>query len=1003
MARFTQFFQYIQNPIPSTAVLLFFAVAGGPLFAQIDRANLTGTVTDVSGAVVPHASILAVSQDTGFSRQVASGSAGTYSVTGLPIGTYDLTFSRQGFRTLDVKSIKLFVGQTRTVDATLEVGALSAHVDVHATAEALNNTNAEVGAVVESQQLHQIPVNGRNWSVLETLAPGAVNVGSGDQHSIRFNGRARDDMNYTFDGIDATGVQESAQKTDVRLNISLESIAEFRVSSAVYTAESGSAGGGQVSAVSKSGTNEFHGSMFDFLRNDAFDARSPFDPSRLPAFRMNQFGAEIGGPIVKNRSFFYADYEGIRQSLGQTLIGFVPGASFRSRVLSASPELQPIIKAYPIGQTHIDANTDQLTVQGSNTVREDSGMIRFDQRFTDNTTMYARFNIDDGFIQQPNGAEGAHNDLAIRPSNAVIDLMHVFSPRVINEAKFGMNRSAYNNPLVGVVPVTVNVPQFDALSNSSLDVEVGTTFTWADNLTLVHGRNTFKTGIDIERIRLNNSSNAIATSSITYTSLNSFIDNTADSLSVNAALGIGGMRRTFWMGYFQDDFKATPTLTLNVGLRYEYYSVMREVDGRIAVVDPVGCHGFCAPGTPMYSPDTNDLGPRVGLAWSPARLHGNTVIRTGFGIYYGANQNDDFSDPHESTAGRFALSSADVPNLSYPVTPFLGELQSQGASPKGIDRYRKDLYYENWDFMLQQNLSHSFVGQVGYVGSQGHNLFDSRAVNLINPLTGKRPLPQFGQFNIKYNDGNDNFHALQASVQRTFSNGFLWQTQYMWSHAITDGSVGAGESVSIQNASCRACDRSDSPYDVRHTMTSNAVYQLPFGPGKQHWNHSDFIGKLIGGWALSGVGTISTGRPVNITVTRKASTMLDGNASNQRPNLVPGISIYPVNQTINNWFNPAAFQAPAPNTWGNLGRYMGRGPGFWELDTALEKRIPLTERVNLGFRAEAFNILNHPAFANPAANISAPATFGRISGILNSGAVGTGTPRMLQFMLRLDF
>jgi hypothetical protein len=1004
MTRLIQPFRGTKDPVRSTARLLAVIVSGAcSLFAQIDRANLTGTVTDASGAVVPHASVLAASRDTGLSRQVDTGSAGTYSITGLPIGTYDLTFSRQGFRGFEITGIQLLVGQTRTVDAALEIGAVSSHVDVQATAETLDKSNAEVGTVVETQQLREIPVNGRQWSTLMTLAPGAVNVGNGSQGSIRFFGRSRDDMNYTFDGIDATGVQEQGQKADARLNISMESIAEFRVSSAVYTAESGSAGGAQVNAVSKSGTNEFHGSMFDFLRNDAFDARSPFDPSQLPAFRMNQFGAEIGGPIVKNRSFFYVDYEGIRQSLGQTLVGFVPSATFRAAALSASPALKPILGAYPTGQTRIDANTDQLTVQGSNTVREDSGMVRFDQRFTDNTTMYARFNIDDAFIDNPNGAEGAHNTIAIRPSNAVVDLLHIFSPRIINEAKVGMNRSAYHNPLIGVVPVTINVPNFDSLSTSALDVEVGTTFTWADNLTIIRGRNTFKTGIDIERIRLNNSSNAIATSSISYTSLNSLVNNSADSIGVNAALGIGGMRRTFWMGYFQDDFKATPTLTLNLGLRYEYYSVMKEVKDRIAIVDVLGCGGFCPKGTPMYSPDTNDLGPRAGLAWSPSRLHGNTVIRAGFGIYYGANQNDDLSDPHESTAGRFALSSADVSSLSYPITPYLGELQDQGLSPKGIDRYRKDLYYENWDVVVQQNLVHSFVGQIGYVGSEGHNLFDSRPTNLINPLTGKRPLPQFGQFNVKHNDGNDNFNALQVSLKRSFTNGFLWQTQYMWSHSIADASVGAGESVGIQNAACRACDRSNSPYDVRHTMTTNAVYQLPFGQGKRYWNRGDFVGKLLGGWELSGIGTVSTGRPVNITVTRKAAIMSDGNAANQRPNLVPGVPIYAVNQTIHDWFNPAAFQVPAPGTWGNLGRYAARGPGYWQIDTALEKRMPLTERVSLKFRAEAFNVFNHPAFANPAANISAPGTLGRITSILNTAAVGTGTPRILQFMLRLDF
>jgi hypothetical protein len=247
--------------------LLVLAVS--PVYGQVDRSNLNGTVTDPSGALIANAKVQVVSRETGLTREVYTGPTGVYNITGLPIGTYDLTISRDGFNTPTVKEIQLFVGQTRTVDAKLEVGATATHIDVQAQAEALEQSNAQIGAVIESSQLSNIPVNGRNWATLMTLAPGAINVGGGDQRSIRFVGRARDDNNYTFDGIDPSGVQEAPQKADARLNISLESIAEFRVNSSVYTAESGGAGGGQINAVSKTGTNELHGGVFEFLRNDA--------------------------------------------------------------------------------------------------------------------------------------------------------------------------------------------------------------------------------------------------------------------------------------------------------------------------------------------------------------------------------------------------------------------------------------------------------------------------------------------------------------------------------------------------------------------------------------------------------------------------------------------------------------------------------------------------------------------------------------------------------------
>jgi hypothetical protein len=993
---------------PSFKIRLFVCIAGvlwhaGTIYAQVDRANLNGSVTDASGGLIPGARVEITSRETGIKRETVTSAGGAYSLTSLPIGTYDLAISHQGFQTSDIKEIELSVGQTRTLDAKLILGAISSHVDVQATAEVLERSDAQIGTVVESEQLRDIPVNGRNWATLMMLAPGAINVGGGSQTSIRFVGRARDDNNYTFDGIDATGVQEQGQKADARLNISLESIAEFRVNSAVYTAENGSSGGGQVNAVSKTGTNNFHGGAFEFLRNDALDARSPFDPSKIPPFRMNQFGGSLGGPLVHNRTFFFADYEAIRQSLGQTLIGFAPNAAFKARALATSPALKPLLDAYPTGQTRFDADTDQITLQGSNKVREDSGMIRVDHQFTKKTSMFARYNIDDAFIDKPNGALGSRDTTAIRPSNLAVQFMHIFSPSLINEARAGINRSAYHHPTVGIAPVTVSVPGFDDLSSSLLDVEVGTTFSGIDTVTLIRGRHTFKTGVEIRRIRLNNSGNATDSASVSYNSLDDFTHNIIDSVSLDAALGIGGMRRTLAMGFGQDEFKVRPNLTLNLGLRYEYYSVVNEVKGRIAVVDVLACKGFCPPGTPMYAPDRNNFAPRVGMAWSPAQFNGKTVVRTGFGMYYGGNQNDDFSDPHESTAARYALSSADVPNLSYPIAPFLSQLQAEGASPKGIDRTRRDLYYENWDFLIQQQLPHSFIAQAGYVGSEGHHLFDSRPVNLIDPLTKKRPLPQFGQFGVKHNDGNSNFHAMQASLQRTFTNGWLWQTQYMWSHAITDASVGAGESVSIENASCRSCDRSDSPYDVRHTLTTNSVYQLPFGPGRRFLHGNGFAGKVVGGWTLSGIGTASTGRPVNITVSRSAADLPDGNSSNQRPNLVPGVSIYSSSQSLRNWFNPAAFTVPAKGTWGNAGRYLGRGPGWWEADTALEKRAPLTEHTSLSFRAEAFNLFNHPIYGNPGGNLSSKSSFGNITGILNNGAVGTGTPRRIQFMLRLDF
>lgn len=972
-----------------------------PAFAQVDHASLSGTVTDSTGALVQGARIETVSIETGFRRETTSSSAGTYQIAGLPIGSYTVTITKDGFQPVEFKSVELAVGQPRTVDATLNLGATTQSVEVSTGLATLNRTSAEVGGLVEAAQIKEIPVDGRNWATLMLLAPGAINYGDAGQRAIQFNGHSLDDSNFVFDGIDTSGVQEQTQKADARLNIALDSIAEFRVSTSNYTAEAGAAGGAQVSVVSKTGTNEYHGSTFYMLRNDHLDARSPFDPSTLPSFTLNQFGASFGGAIIKDKAFFYANYEGLRQSLGETFVNFVPNAAFRSQVLSTSPVLAPIINAYPMGSVHIDSVTDQATNVATDTVREDAGMFRFDYRFNDKNTAFARYNVDNAYIDNPTDALGDHNVIPHIPTNFVLQFQHIFSPTTLDEVKFGVNRANYHNWGYGTSPASLSVSPFDGVNGTSLDTEVGTTFNYINNLTSVHGRHTLKAGIEIRRIRLNNSGNTLTTQSISYASASDFINNIATSASYLVGEGVVGNRRTFAMGYVQDDFKLSPELTLNLGLRYEYYSVAHEILNRSAVVDIAACGGFCPKGTPYYNPNPLDFGPRVGLAWAPHLLGGKTTIRTGFGIYYGGNQNDDFSDPAESAVPRYSWTSSDIPTLSWPLTPFINPAQAL-YSPKAIYRHRKDLSYNNYDFMVQQEVGRGFLAQVGYVGAEGHHLFDKYTVNLINPATGLRPLAAFSSFGMKANDANDNFNALQASLQRRFLRGLLFQANYMWSHAMADASTGSGTSVSFQNMACRACDRSNSPTDVRHTFTTNGVWELPFGRGKQFLKDGLASG-IFGGWSLSGLATARTGIPINITISRKAAALPDGNTSSQRPNYVWGHSIYASPQSIPTlWFNSAAFSTPANGTWGNLGRYVATGPNNYEFDAGLQRRFQLTERVRLNFRASAFNLLNNPQWANPSGN-SSSSSFGRITSILNTGATGTGAPRRVEFMLRAEF
>ncbi len=747
-------------------LVLLFAL---PLIAQVDRSSINGVITDPKGAAVLNAKVEATSAGTGLRRQVTTGTAGTYQLTGLPIGVYRITVEKDGFKSTSIDALTLSVGEGRTVDARLEVGTSNEIVEVHSSAEAINRDSAEIGTVIDSEQIRDLPINGRSFATLMMLAPGAINAAGGTERDIRFNGRSRDDNNFTFDGIDASGIQEQPQKAEARLQIPLDSISEFRVSTATYTAESGAAGGGQVSVVSKTGTNDFHGGLFEFLRNDVLDSRSPFDVPQIPPFHMNQFGGSIGGPVVRNRGFFFFNYEGIRQHLGQTLSGNVPSIALRNQVTATSPALQPIIDAYPIGQTSMDANTDQFKLRTVNTLREDAAVMRFDYRFTDRTNGFVRYSVDNVDSTTP-GLTGSVNKITNRPQNFVLQLQHIFSPQTLNEARFGINRVPYKHPTIGTVPVSISVSGFTGLVSSALDEEVGTTYNYVDNFTTTRGRNTYKAGVEIRRIQLNNSGNAIDNSSASYSNLTNFINNKLNSITDNAGEGIHGLRRSFLMGYVQDELKARRNLKLNIGLRYEFYTVAHEVLNRAVVVSIPFCAGVCPAGTPWYSPNSRDFGPRVSFAWAPDIFGGKTVIRSGYGIYYGANQNDDFSDPMESTAFRLSLSSTQAPTLSYPIDPFVSQFQTVALAPKTIALDRKDKLVQSCGIRssCQRN-----VGQPGpQCGTRTGILRTGYRVGEKIHIDGEAQHQLSGR-SIQYCK-----HADLRQSERQFVYGRFWQDQF---------------------------------------------------------------------------------------------------------------------------------------------------------------------------------------------------------------------------------
>jgi hypothetical protein len=874
----------------------------------------------------------------------------------------------------------------------------------------LDQTTNSLGAVIEREQAQELPLNGRNWANLTTLVPAAVDTGGSNQRSVRFAGRGRDDNNFTYDGVDATNIINQAQQPYVRLAIPLGTIEEFRVDPLLATAEQGATAGGQLAVTSSSGTDAFHGSAFEFLRNNAFDARQPIDSlnPNQPPFHLNQFGGSFGGPIIRNRTFFYVSYEGYRQKLGQTLPGFVPNDALRAQILATSPALAPIVNGFPHGQTPFDANTDVFVGEGSQIVNEDSGMFRIDHRFSEKTTAFVRANIDEARSNVPLGTSNYLNDQTqstSSPVNSVIELLHVFSPGLINEVKFGFNRSTAINTNINTTGLvyTISSP-FTTLNNNRVSNGVGNSFSWLDNVTWVKGKHVVKAGAEARRIQMNQGSST--NGKISFPTVDALVHNQVSSASLTAAQPILGLRKTQMYGYIQDEFKMRSTLTLNLGARYSYFGIFHEAQGRSDPFDfaTCGAQGFCGVGATFGEPNYADIDPRIAFAWAPEKFNSKTVIRGGFGMYHEDGQLDDQNLPNSNIVLRYSLSSKLQPGLSFPIDPFI-ENATGIISPRAQDRRRTDTYVTQWGFSLQQALPSEIVSTISYVGSKGTHLLTLSEVNVIDPLTGTRPYPAFGQIDWQGTDNNSSYQGLSVAVKRSFSHGLMFSANYMWSHEIDDGSNGSGDGDSLvaQNVSCMSCERASGAFDTRHVVNFNAIYELPFGAGKAHLSSPGALRTIFGSWEVSSLLIARTGFPVNVTIDRSSANTPDGNTNNQRPDLLPGVPLTPpAGQSIAAWINPAAFAVPAAGSWGNAPRNLLRAPAAWQMDSSISKRILVTEHVQLQFRTDIFNIFNHPQYGSPNADVSAKG-FGQIASTINIGPVGTGTARQIQFALRLGF
>ena len=1022
-------------PFLPLGVLFLVAVVS---FAQVDRSGLNGTVNDSSGLHLPQAHITAVENSTGLRREAISDSSGNYSIPQLPVGIYTVTFEHPGFRKLEFVDVEQVIGRTRVLDATLVVAGGEERVNVSSVSALMDHNTSAVTGLIEREQADDLPLNGRNWSALTAFVPGAIDTGGSNQRTIRFAGRGLDDSNFTYDGVDATNIVNQTQRQWVRLNIPLDAIAEFRVDSMMSPAEAGGTGGAQLDVTSPSGTNRYHGRLFEYVRNDFFDAPLPAWASNGEAqqpLRLNQFGGSLGGPIRRDKTFFFLAAEAYRQNWGYPVSGDVPSPSLKATVPTTSP-VYAIINGFPgAGPKRIltpwtpatDPNDplymdyDLLTCECTQVVNEGSEMLRLDQHFSTKTTGFMRFSYDRSVDTQPLSASATDLQQKVSaPVNGALDLLHVFSLNLVNEAKAGFNRSTdnqYNYSDSGIIYQVAIAngpgPGFVTENYDYASVYVGNSFSGIDNLTWVNSRHTVKAGVEARYIQLNQEYGQHG--KITFSTVENLAANLVKKASLTGALPINHLRKTDYFLYLQDDYKLRPGLLLNLGLRYTIFELFNEKNGLANPFDFETCgpQGFCGVGASFGQQNYGDIDPRVAFAWTPSK-QGRSVIRGGFGMYHEDGQLDDQNLPAKNEVPSYSATSESSSPLSYcpPTTcqtavPFgVGTL-----SPNAEQRNRKDSYVEQWSLSAQRELPADLVGTVSYLGSHGVHLLETNVVNLIALATGNAQYPAFAPaIGWRGSVGMSSYNGLSLSLRRTFSRGLLVAANYMYSHEIDNGSNGSGDGdeISPQNPLCLACDRASGAWDARHVVNGNAVYQLPFGAGKPMLNGSGIASTIAGNWQLTTTALARTGFPLNVLMP-SSYIASDGASGTERPDLVPGVSLTPPGgRTVAQWINPMAFATPA-GEFGTAPRDLVRGPGAWQIDLGAAKTFSLPERGRLEFRSEFYNIFNHPQLGQPQATFNASNTtgFGSIINTVNTVSpqtpVGSGTPREMQFALRFEF
>jgi carboxypeptidase family protein len=1104
----------------SAVLALLFAAM--PAFAQVDSGRVAGIVRDSSGALAAGVSAKAKNERTGEERSASTNDQGFFVITSLKPSTYTISIERVGFAPIEYTAMPLAVGQELTLDFELKPAGVQEAVTVVGSAPVLDISSARLGVNVSERDVSELPVNGRQMSQLMLQAPGAQNAGTGTWQDVRFSGRANEQNVIKYDGVEGSAIIDASPgnvngetNTPFKLQASLENVQEFRVESSSYPAEYGTGTGGQVSVITKSGSNKMHGAVFEYLRNQQFDAPNYFDSQRnvdgsvianlgKSPLKQNQFGGSIGGPVAKDRAFFFGSYEGYRLDAGKNFVEAVPSASAWARAVPAVASLRsgflaPGAVILPGASSNADFDIAQL--QQSQEVRENSFSGRLDLKLTSNWSSYVRVFHDQGTSDAPDGVSGRHLKITANPSNAVFNLQGLIGGGMVNEFKFGYNAAPstigattapgfenFNLNLSGSVANTgiagqgatsgVTIPgglvRVNSAGNGRGAPYDPYSLTFADSLSRIAGNHFMKVGGDVRVIRM--TTDQLGGTTYSYANLAAFLTNTPTTIQYfgdlsepspfsNGASGAKHTKQQYFVAYAQDEWRVRSNFTLNFGLRYDYYTPLREADNRDVKFN-IDTGTLDPPSNPFLIMKKTNFQPRLAMTFSPTS---KTVVRGGVGIFVGPGQTEDQIQPIEAERINTTLTSG--PLLAFPldaalVRPnFINNPDNRSYQPRAYaNEYSIPERIYQYTTSIQQELPGGMAATVAYIGSQGRNLFLRSIANRTIGLqsNGANAATQIREFDIvtrnadgtiatilrpyaeidyKTSGGHDQYNSMQLSLSRRSTRGLSMNAQYALGYS--QGNTGGSNEATTAGNNARALgdfdyDNGYNNFDVRHNFNLSVLYAVP---GK---------GPITGGWMVGGIANARSGLPVPVLVARNDIVYVDAagivwnnaavgrtavintpaggaSRSTRRPDLVPGVD--PFIQSGGLLFlNPAAFATPAPGTFGNLERNSIHGPGTQQIDMVIVKRIGVGNGPNVELRAEIFNLFNQDNFANPVGTLpnalpsgaagttpasntvqpgqaytsAAAGTFGRLTSTVGT-TVGLGTNRQVQFAFRLNF